>query len=337
MITAAIISIVIMLAAAVVVVMANSFLAAVAAVSVVSLAMSVLFALLHAPDVAMAEAAVGAGLSGVLLALAGRRLGLTGPGARNDGAQARAQAWPVADAGLGAARGGGRRIASLVFLAGLGVLLAAILASLPFGGSPMQVGQAIVDRASGEVGAANIVTSIVLAYRGFDTLGEVTILFVAATAAGLVLSGAGRTGSQQWEKEPSGFIIERASRLLLPFLLVLGAYIAVHGHLTPGGGFQGGAILAAAFIVPLLASPGGTFNHAAATVIEGFAGVSFVIIGLISLLGGEAFLTPLLGKGTLGALFSAGSLPLLYIAIGLKVGSELAGLLHRVLADGGRP
>lgn len=236
--------------------------------------------------------------------------------------------------------GGGQRAAALIFLVGLGVLLAAVLASLPFAAAPMQVGQEIVARAPGEVGAANIVTAIVLAYRGLDTLGEVTILFVAATAAGLVLAGNGaraanNTDGRGRRSTPAGFILDRAAHLLQPFLLMLGAYIVIHGHLTPGGGFQGGAILAAAFLLPLLASPAGPFHHGAATLIEGFAGATFVVIGLASLMGGEAFLTPLLGKGSLGELLSAGSLPLLYLAIGLKVGSELAGLLHRLLVHGG--
>ena len=72
----ALISVVVMLVAALAVLMLRSLMAAVAASSVVSLALSVLFALLRAPDVALAEAAVGAGLSGVLLALTLRRVGL---------------------------------------------------------------------------------------------------------------------------------------------------------------------------------------------------------------------------------------------------------------------
>lgn len=82
MIAVAMLSVAVMLAAAVAVVLLRSYLAAVAALSVVSLALSVLFALLRAPDVAMAEAAVGAGLSGVLLALAGWRLKLIGAAAK---------------------------------------------------------------------------------------------------------------------------------------------------------------------------------------------------------------------------------------------------------------
>ena len=72
----ALVIVVLMLSAAVAVLTLDNFVAATAATSVVGLGLSVLFVMLHAPDVAMTEAAVGAGLSGVILALALRRLGL---------------------------------------------------------------------------------------------------------------------------------------------------------------------------------------------------------------------------------------------------------------------
>jgi len=217
-----------------------------------------------------------------------------------------------------------RTFASLVFTLGLGLILASVMQGLPLGGAPMQVGQAIVAQAPEAVGTANIVTSVVLAYRGLDTLGELTILFAAATAGGLVLSGRRPSHATQSQ---AGFILRTGAGLLFPFLLALGAYIILHGHLTPGGGFQGGAIIAAAFFVPLLSRPESPFNEAVASVIEGAAGAMFIVIGLLSLTNGGSFLEPLLGTGELGELFSAGSLPLLYVAVGLKVGAELAGLL----------
>jgi multicomponent Na+:H+ antiporter subunit B len=220
-----------------------------------------------------------------------------------------------------------RRITSLVFVAGLGLLIAAIMREVPLGASPMVVGQEILARAPEEVGAANIVTSVVLAYRGLDTLGELTILFVSALAAGLVL---GHPRPEARRDPQAGFILRTGADLLFPFLLALGAYIIIHGHLTPGGGFQGGTILAAAFFLPHLARPGTSFPERAAVLIEGLAGAAFITIGLLGLLEHGHFLAPLLGTGDLGAVFSAGSLPLLYLAVGLKVGAELGGLLGRV-------
>jgi len=220
-----------------------------------------------------------------------------------------------------------RRLSSAVFLLGLGLLIAVIFQTMEFGSVAPIAGQAINAVAAEQVGAANFVTAVVLAYRGFDTLLELTILFTAATVGGLVL---GKPAADASRDPDSGFILRAGADLFFPLLLVVGLYIILHGHLTPGGGFQGGVILAAAFFIPILAKPGTSMDHRLVSLIEGLAGTSFILIGLLAMLGGQQFLTPLLDKGELGALLSAGSLPLLYIAVGLKVGSELAGLLAQL-------
>jgi multicomponent Na+:H+ antiporter subunit B len=222
---------------------------------------------------------------------------------------------------------------NLVFLVGLLVLIGALLVDLPFAQGPQQTGQAILEHGPQVTGAANSVTSVVLAYRGLDTLGELTILFIAATAAGLIMGKAKARNILQ----PGGFILKVTADLLFPFLLLLGMYIILHGHLTPGGGFQGGVILAIAFFLPLLSGSNSAINENLISVLEGLAGGAFIVIGMLSLLKQEAFLTPLLGKGHLGDLFSAGSLPILYLAVGLKVGSEMAGLMSNMLHEQEQP
>lgn len=217
-----------------------------------------------------------------------------------------------------------RRLSSALFLLGLGLLIAAVFRHMEFGAAPMLAGNAINRLSPEQVGAANIVTSVVLGYRGFDTLLELTILFTAATAGGLVL---GKSPPAAPQDPDAGFILRTGADLLFPLLLVVGLYIILHGHLTPGGGFQGGVILACAFFVPVLARPGSSLDQRLVSLIEGLAGATFIVIGLLALLDDKPFLTPLLDRGELGALLSAGSLPLLYLAVGLKVGAELAGLL----------
>jgi len=221
----------------------------------------------------------------------------------------------------------------LVFIVGLIVLIGALMTELPFAQGPMPTGQAVLIQGPQAIGAANSVTSVVLAYRGLDTLGELTILFIAATAAGLVMGKA----KEQNLLEPGGFILRTTADLLFPFLLLLGMYIIVHGHLTPGGGFQGGVILAIAFFLPLLSGNKTAINENLISILEGLAGGTFIVIGMLSLFKQQAFLTPLLGKGQLGDLFSAGSLPLLYLAVGLKVGSEMAGLMSNMLHQQEQP
>ncbi|MCB1736156.1 MAG: sodium:proton antiporter [Gammaproteobacteria bacterium] len=217
-----------------------------------------------------------------------------------------------------------RKAAALLFTLGLLFLLSVMFLRFELGQAPMRIGKDILAAAPEQVGAANIVTSVVLGYRGLDTLGEIAILFTAATATGLILSGLG--GGQRRDPE-GGFILRHGADLVFPFLMLVGMYIVVHGHLTPGGGFQGGVVLAAAFFLPLLARPSRAVSHSALGWIEGLAGASFIVIGLWALTLDQAFMTPWLHQGVLGELFSAGTLPLLYLALGLKVGAELASLL----------
>jgi multicomponent Na+:H+ antiporter subunit B len=215
---------------------------------------------------------------------------------------------------------------SFLFLGGFLFFLSVLTGILPLGDPPMIIGQAIQSQGTTETGAANLVTAVVLGYRGIDTLGELSILFAAATAGGLVLT-TGKKKSLASSEKDAGFIIKTAAELLFPLLVVAGLYIVIHGHLTPGGGFQGGVILAAAFFLPLLAKPSTTMNHKTMSLVEGLSGAAFICIGLLALFNHGAFLQPFLSKGVVGELFSAGTLPLLYLAVGLKVGAELAGLL----------
>jgi multicomponent Na+:H+ antiporter subunit B len=220
-----------------------------------------------------------------------------------------------------------RNLTSLLFAAGLAFFLLVIASRFDLGAAPMLIGNSILQDAPEATGVANIVTSVVLGYRGIDTLGEISILFTAALAAGLVL---GRRRPEAARDAESGAVLQTGAHLLFPLLLVVGFYIIFHGHLTPGGGFQGGVILAAAFFVPLLARPATHVSHGGLSLVEGLAGAGFILIGLAALFQGKEFLEPLLGKGTLGMLVSGGTLPLLYIAVGLKVGAELAGLLANI-------
>lgn len=222
-----------------------------------------------------------------------------------------------------------RNFSALLFASGLAFLLLVIAYQFATGVAPMVVGTAILDRAASELGAANLVTSVVLGYRGIDTLGELAILFTASTATALVLNPVGGT-QQQSSSEGGGTILRSSAALFFPLLITVGLYIVVHGHLTPGGGFQGGVMLAGAFFLPLLATPSRHINHSGIALVEGFSGAAFIFIGLLALFQGGAFLQPLLEPGTMGSLLSAGSLPLLYIAVGLKVGAELSGLLAQL-------
>ena len=224
-----------------------------------------------------------------------------------------------------------RNFTALLFAGGLAFFLLVITYQFIFAGAPMLLGSAILAQGANDLGAANLVTSVVLGYRGIDTLGEIAILFTASTATALVLSTIGDTVEY---KRPTfqggGGVLRGSANLFFPLLLTLGLYIILHGHITPGGGFQGGVILATAFFLPILAMPSRAVNHSGLALVEGISGAIFILIGVVALFQGGGFMQPFLSKGVLGTLFSAGTLPLLYIALGLKVGAELSSLLARL-------
>ncbi|SHH18138.1 Na(+)/H(+) antiporter subunit B [Thermosipho atlanticus] len=180
-----------------------------------------------------------------------------------------------------------------------------------------------------EDGAANVVTSIVVDYRSFDTLGEVTVLFTSALGVGFVLHGIRR---KKYGRMPN-FVLRVSVEILLPLIFLFGAYVFIHGHLTPGGGFPGGTIIAAGILLLYLSSE--EFNLSKTSkFVEGFAGSLYIILGLVGLAVGGIFLVNFLPTGVIGTLFSAGIVPIVYILIGFKVGAELSGVIADMYREG---
>jgi multicomponent Na+:H+ antiporter subunit B len=223
-----------------------------------------------------------------------------------------------------------RYVISLILLAIVAVGLSLSLTRIPFGAPKAKVGRHYVARGVEETGAGNVVTSVVVSYRGLDTLGEVTILFIAATGLAAVL----RTGRRKVvPTEPASFVLYTGCRVLFPLILVYGSYIFIHGHLTPGGGFQGGAIIASAFVLVYLGCRERRISRKVSDTLESMGGLVFVVVGLIGLAVGGYFLFDFLPKGTPYLLLSAGIIPVIYIAIGFKVGSELAGIIDNLMEE----
>ena len=221
-----------------------------------------------------------------------------------------------------------KRLIALALLAGLGLLFLGIFLDYRPDTDLNLSARYYAERTAPDIGAANIVTAIVVTYRGLDTLGEVTVLFLSATIVGLVLALGRRREQHPPGLAPVGELLSTGSRLLTPLILLLGAYVFVNGHLTPGGGFQGGAILASGVLLLLLADPLRHFSHGLISAVESLAGVFYVAIGLAGLVWAGGFLdNRILPLGDLGALFSAGAIPVIYSLIGLKVGAEFASML----------
>lgn len=228
-----------------------------------------------------------------------------------------------------------RRIISLIILAVIAGGFILTFSQIPFGKDKIDVANYYIKKGIEETGAVNIVTSVVLNYRGFDTLGEVTVLFIAAVGLGAVLfveKKAQKNVSNNKDKSKrASLILRTGSHLLFPLILLFGAYVFVHGHLTPGGGFQGGAVIASGFLLMYLAFPGQSIDKKSFSVVESLGGLIFVGIGLLGLVFSGYFLTNFLPKGIPNTIFSAGIIPIIYIAVGLKIGFELTAIIDDLL------
>jgi multicomponent Na+:H+ antiporter subunit B len=206
-----------------------------------------------------------------------------------------------------------------------------------------KLGQYYVENGPQEIGAPNLVTAVVVTYRGLDTLGEVTVLFISAAGVGLLLRRTRRnqkddTGLKKGDiaEESAGThkaaseIVETATELLLPMIILFGIYVFMNGHLSPGGGFQGGAIIASGTMFLLLALPASHISRLMIAITESLSGFSYVVVGVLGVMMAGGFLdNRFMDLGTYGDLFSAGAIPLIYTFVGLKVGFELSAVLDR--------
>ncbi|MGB5440189.1 MAG: Na(+)/H(+) antiporter subunit B [Gammaproteobacteria bacterium] len=212
------------------------------------------------------------------------------------------------------------------------------------------LGRYYAEKGPAELGAANLVTAVVVTYRGLDTLGEVTVLFISAAGVGLLLRRTRRRkDNEDLEKgdraeetavtrKPASEIVETATELLLPMVILFGIYVFLNGHLSPGGGFQGGAIIASGTMFLLLALPESHISRLMVALTESLSGFSYVVIGVLGVILAGGFLdNRIIGLGTFGSLFSAGAIPLIYVFVGLKVGFELSAVLDRFRKEDSGP
>lgn len=224
-----------------------------------------------------------------------------------------------------------KRAAILLGLLLLGFIFFQIVADYTPRTQLNEISHRYVTKGPEELGATNIVTAVLVTYRGLDTLGEVAVLFISAAGVGLLLRRREQDAEKQQQKTPASELVRTSIQFLLPLIFLLGAYIFINGHLTPGGGFQGGAVLASGIILLLLADPDKRLNHTTIRLLESFSGFAYVVAGLFGLILAGGFLdNRFLGLGTLGELFSAGAMPIIYVLIGLKVGTELSAVLEKM-------
>jgi multicomponent Na+:H+ antiporter subunit B len=178
--------------------------------------------------------------------------------------------------------------------------------------------------------ATDLVTALNFDIRGFDTLGEEFILFSSVLGVVLILRELRGEHESPHEEEAEEHHFAGASAALralalaiVPLLIALGVYVVVHGQITPGGGFQGGVVLA---VGPLAVFLAGRYMRmkliaplAMVELSDALGAAGYALIGLGGLVFSGVFLRNFLPLGTSAHLLSAGQVPLASIAVGLEV------------------
>ena len=220
------------------------------------------------------------------------------------------------------------------------LLLATVAELPPFGHERNPANNEVIQRyvkhGWHETGAQNIVAGLILDYRAFDTFGESSVLFTAACSVLMILSVT--RSSKTDKKSPlarhhvfrkDDEILRGVATLAIPVILMMGCVVVINGHLSPGGGFSGGAILSTALI--LMANAFGFervhefFSERTFIVSSSTALMIYALSKGYSFFTGANHLHSIIPKGTVGDILSAGLILPLDICVGLIVAGTLYG------------
>lgn len=227
----------------------------------------------------------------------------------------------------------------------LAALLAWALHGAPrFGAFSGRYGQWLNQNTESQRHVTDVVTAINFDYRGWDTLGEEFILFISVSGVRLLL----RTQRDERESRPRDQAPGRRTTApsaavrvlglaLIGPLVLYGLDVVTHGHLTPGGGFQGGVVLASALWLVYLAGSYETMLQVTPDLLVGWteaAGAGgYALIGLYGGLAGSAYLQNVLPLGKVGSVFSGGTIPLISLVVAGAVAGGFVSLLRAFLAE----
>ncbi|MGM9613268.1 MAG: hydrogen gas-evolving membrane-bound hydrogenase subunit E [Butyricicoccus sp.] len=232
------------------------------------------------------------------------------------------------------------KIASFILcIALIGVLLLTVANLPPFGAADNpahnEVMERYLEKGVEETGAVNAVTGMILNYRAFDTFGETCVLFIAACCVMILLEGKTNPADTRLDErfEPKDDpILYRITLLLGPIVMLFGVYIILNGHLSPGGGFSGGAMIGAGLILFCnalgLTRTRRFFNeHVYKMVKVGSLTLYGITMSYYFFTGGNR-LTNIIPLGTPGNLFSSGMI----LPINMFVGLEVACTMYSFFA-----
>jgi multicomponent Na+:H+ antiporter subunit B len=218
------------------------------------------------------------------------------------------------------------------------------LTGLPgFGNYPGPYGDIINSVAVAQTKATGVVSAINFEYRGFDTVGEEFILFVAATGVSTVLRHLRGERDRSALDEaldrnapPTSDAIRMVTLLFTGPTVVIGWYLASHAQTSPSGGFQGGVVLATAFILIYLAGQFLVFERVSPVdvtdAVEAVGAAGFACIGLAAVGLGLAYLSNYLPLGqTPGAVDSSGTIALISFFVGVEVAASFVLIVGELL------
>jgi multicomponent Na+:H+ antiporter subunit B len=188
-----------------------------------------------------------------------------------------------------------------------------------------------------------VVSAVNFEYRGFDTVGEEFILFIAAIGVATVLrhlrgereDPAGAAAPTEDEPAPSEAIRYLALMFTGP-VLVMGWWLVSHAQTSPSGGFQGGVVLASAFFLVYLAGQYLSFARFSPVSLTDAAGAvgagGFAVVGLVAMMLGMPYLSNYLPLGTVpGAVSSSGTIALISFFVGIEVASAFVLIVSELL------
>ncbi len=196
-----------------------------------------------------------------------------------------------------------------------------------------EVAERYIESGLKETGAVNIVAGMILDYRAFDTFGESNVLFVATICVNIMLRANSKRrredGTTEFDDKDRFYeprhdtILKMASVILIPIILLFGIYVILNGHLSPGGGFSGGAILGAGFILYLnvfgFKKTERFMNAKSVKWITFSALMVYCLAKSYSFFTGANHLESHIPLGTPGAILSSGLILILNICVGMVV------------------
>ena len=230
------------------------------------------------------------------------------------------------------------KVFSVLFCIFLVAMLLVAVSDLPVFGhaeNPVnnEVAERYIEKGLEETGAVNIVSGMILDYRAFDTLGESHVLFIATCTVLILLRRDGKReqaldeDNDRIHEPKDDVILQTAARILVPPIFLFGIYIILAGHLGPGGGFSGGAVIGAGLILYLNAF--GFAKTERFFTARTYRRMSFCALACYSLAKSYSFYTganhieSVIPLGTPGAILSSGLILVLNICVGVVVAGTM--------------